>query len=434
MVRVTTLFDSLEGVTTFQGRLALSAVVLLVTMAVAWLVVPYAVRQFELFVDERVLSGQTGAALRRIEEELPFRASAHYLAVLYQLLVGFVGLLALLTLWGQGDLLADLAADSWDVLTDHWGTLFQVPVTIILLLAAYVAIGLLEEFVEEISERSDRIDQHQTEVIFRVLQFSLLIAVGLMILGYWGVDLGGLLIGAGFLGIVLGLAAQKTLGAALSGFVLMFSRPFEVGDWIEVDDYEGIVTDITIVNTRIENFDGEYVVVPNDVVGNSTVINRTKKGRLRIRLSVGVDYSVAPERAEEIAMTAIKDLDEIMSVPRPQVIPTGFGDSAIDLELRFWIDNPSARRRWRARAAVVHAVYQTFEEEDIKIPFPQRELSGRAETGGFRVARRGVAASDHERDRAPAEPAPEPDGDGTTSRDGSERDGSEGAPAEPWQE
>ena len=425
MVRVTTLFDSLEAVTTFQGRLTLTAVVLAVTVAVAWLVVPYAVRQFELFLDERLLSGQTGEVLRRIEEELPFRTSARYLVVAYQWLVYFTGLLALLALWGQGDLLADLATDSWDLLAEYrvviLPILLRLPVTIFLLLAAYVAVGLLEEFVDEVSERSDRIDEHQTEVIFRSLQFMLLIAVGLMVLGYWGVDLGGLLIGAGFLGIVLGMAAQKTLGAALAGFVLMFSKPFEVGDWIEVDDYEGIVTDITIVNTRVENFDGEYVVVPNDVVGNSTVINRTKKGRLRVRLSVGVDYSVDPERAEEIAMDAIKGLDEIMSVPRPQVIPTGFGDSAINLELRFWIDNPSARRRWRAKAAVVRAVYDAYEKEGIKIPFPQRELSGRAETGGFQMARQGVADDGKERDRAPAEPAPEPDeGDGTGS-----------APAEP---
>ncbi|MEF8831845.1 MAG: mechanosensitive ion channel family protein, partial [Halobacteriales archaeon] len=201
---------------------------------------------------------------------------------------------------------------------------------------------------------------------------------------------------------VVGIAARQTLGSVLAGFVLMFSKPFEVGDWIEVDGREGIVPDITIVNTRMESFDGGYVVIPNDVVETSTVLNRTRKGRLRIRLEVGVDSSVEPGRAEEVAMVAINEVDDVMPVPRPQVVPTGFADSAIVLELRFWIDKPSARRKWRAKAAVLRSVYAAFEEVGIKIPYPQRELSGRQETGGFQVA------------DSPVEPSHEPGAEAST--------------------
>jgi Small-conductance mechanosensitive channel len=199
------------------------------------------------------------------------------------------------------------------------------------------------------------------------------------------VDLTGVLVGAGFLGIVVGMAARQTLGAVLAGFVLMFARPFEIGDWVQIGDNEGIVTDISIVNTRVQTFDGEFVMVPNDIVSGQEVVNRSRKGRLRIEVEVGVDYDTDVPMAKELAGEAMDDLDAILSVPTPQVVVKQFGDSAIVLGCRFWIDKPSARRKWRARTAVVEAVKAHFDEAGVKIPFPQREVSGRAETGGFRV-------------------------------------------------
>ncbi|MDX1744703.1 MAG: mechanosensitive ion channel family protein, partial [Halobacteriales archaeon] len=191
------------------------------------------------------------------------------------------------------------------------------------------------------------------------------------------VNISGLLVGAGFLGIVLGLAAQQTLGALIAGFILMFSRPFEIGDWVEIGDHEGIVTDITIVNTRVQTFDGEYVMLPNDVVSGSPIVNRTRKGRLRIRVDIGVDYGTDLDHARSVVMDALSDLEEILQVPQPQVIMRTFADSSIVLQARFWIDKPTSRRRWRARTAAIRAIKAAFDEEGITIPFPQRTVSNR---------------------------------------------------------
>ena len=258
-------------------------------------------------------------------------------------------------------------------------------ITLLLLVAAYSGMGLLHRWIKEISEQSEQISPHQEEIWLRVLQIVLLIAAGIVALALWGIDLGGLLVGAGFLGIVAGLAAQQTLGALIAGFVLMLSRPFEIGDWVKVGEQEGIVTEITIVNTRLENFDGEIIALPNDLVGNSTIINRSAKGRLRLRVEVGIDYDADPDRAQEVAIEALERVDRVLSVPKPRVVTSRFGDSAIVLEMRFWIDKPSARRRALATSEAIDTVNDAFREAGIKIPFPQRELSGRAETGGFRV-------------------------------------------------
>nr|WP_082678868.1 mechanosensitive ion channel family protein [Halobacterium noricense] len=284
---------------------------------------------------------------------------------------------------------------AWDAETVAWAAVasFQVQATMLVraflsvmfLVGVYVGTGVLHRAVSRFVKRTEGISDHQAEITYRIIQISVYVIALVIVLNLWGIELGGLLIGAGFAGIVLGMAARQTLGAVIAGLVLMFSRPFEIGDWVKIGDKDGIVTDITIVNTRLQTFDGEYVMLPNDLVGSDEVVNRSRKGRLRIHVEVGVDYTADVDEAMDLAKEAMGDVEDILTVPRPQVVLKEFGDSAVVLDLRFWIDKPSARRKWRAQTAVISAVKSAFDEAGMKIPFPQREVSGRAETGGFHV-------------------------------------------------
>jgi len=374
-----------------QERAGATAALLVLSLLVAKFVVPWLVGRGRRTYRSRVQPGQVQGLLEEVEDVVPFGMTTYYVVRLLQFTLVAVAGLVVLVVWG----LTGIAIDAVRVFLGVVPQLVRTMFSVALIVAAYVGVDVLEAFVDRVAKQSDRLDEHQGEIVFRVLQVVLLTSAGLVVLGIWDVNLGGLLVGAGFLGIVVGMAARQTLGSLLAGFVLMFSKPFEVGDWVEIDEQEGVVTDITIVNTRLENFDGEYVVMPNDVISNSTIVNRTRKGRLRVRMDVGVDYDVDPEHARAVAKDAITELEDVMSVPRPEVVPTGFGDSAILLECRFWIDKPSSRRRWRAKASVIQAVYEAFDEEDIAIPFPQRTLSGRSGTGEFSVA--GEAPPEQER-------------------------------------
>nr|WP_303650227.1 mechanosensitive ion channel family protein [Halalkalicoccus sp. NIPERK01] len=283
--------------------------------------------------------------------------------------------------WGQ----AGTVAFAFDQANLDAGTFSRVVLTIGLLVGTFVFVRFLKGLLTELLGGHETVSEHQLEVTYRLTQVGTYLLAGLVALGLWNVNLSGLLIGAGVLGAILGLAAQQTLASIFAGFVLMFSRPFEIGDWVEIGEQEGIVSDITIVSTRIQTFDGEYMIVPNDEVSSQTINNRSKKGRLRLRVPVGVDYDTDLDRAEAVIREAISDLDSLMRVPTPQIAVTGFGDSSIDFEVRFWIDKPSARRRWRAKQAVIKAIADAFEREGISIPFPQRSLSDR--NGRFETAR-----------------------------------------------
>lgn len=305
-----------------------------------------------------------------------------------------LGALSVIGSWGLGDNLSE-AFRSVD-LASH---MVNVVLSVIILGSAYALSDFLGQVIKEFAREQDTITEHEREMLHRSAQVGIYMLSVLVVIGLFTDNLGGLLVGAGFLGVVVGMAARQTLSAMLAGFVLMFSRPFEVGDWIAVGDNEGTVTDITIVKTRIRSFDGEYVMIPNDEVSSNPIVNRSRRGRLRIEVEVGIDYDADPERAADVALEAVKAIDRVLDVPSPRVVYKRFGDSAIVLGVRFWIDNPSARRKWRAQTAVIGAVKRAFEEEGIEIPYPQRELSRRGNAGAVDAvgaAPASVAADDGE--------------------------------------
>lgn len=258
-----------------------------------------------------------------------------------------------------------------------------VSLSVFVMFAAYGTTRLTRRFFRGFATGTSAFSDHQREVVHHVVQVIVYIFAVLVILSLWQVNVGNLLLGAGVLGIVLGLAARQTLGAVLAGFVVLFSRPFEVGDWVVIEDHEGTVRDITIVNTRIQTFDGETVMVPNDIVTGTQVVNRSREGRLRVNVDVGVDYEADIPTAVDAGEDAMESVDLARDSPSPKAVVAEFDDSSVILRLRFWIDDPDPRRYWRARTAVAQAVTDAFADAGIKIPFPQRELSNRSDRGGL---------------------------------------------------
>jgi small-conductance mechanosensitive channel len=383
-----------EQFTTVEARLAVSAALLLGTLAVAWFVLPHLVGYVARAISRHLFTGQVADTAELVGDHAPTTLGRVLLRSV-QLAALIASVVGVLLVWG----LTDLVRETFVYVYGQIPLIGQIVGSIVLFVAASIGARVLADSVSSFSDQTEWMTDHQEEIVLRVSQLTVFVIGGLVLLTIWGLQLGGLLVGAGFLGIVLGFAARQTLGSLIAGFVLMFSRPFTIGDWVEVGDREGIVTDITIFNTRLENFDGEFVILPNDKVSNSAITNRSRKGLLRLRIDVGIDYESDPDHAREVAMDTISDLSQVVDAPPPQVVPKSFGDSAVVLEMRFWIDHPTPPRKWRAISQVIQAVKEAFEREGVKIPYPQRELSGRAETGGFRIHDDAGPSLDREADR-----------------------------------
>jgi len=374
------LWDLLAGLSTLEARLVATAVLLLVTTITTRYVLPVVVRQSGVFVERRMPSGRLRTTGERVGHYLPSDLPSVSLGLLQAGTVLVAGL-GVVVVWDQVARTQRLLASAG--VTPRRFT--QLLLTGSLFVGAYLCASAFRELVAQYSDGADQVTDHQEEIIVRVGNVAILVLAITSMLTLWGVNLSGLLVGAGFLGIVVGMAARQTLGSLIAGFVLMFARPFTIGDWVEIGNHEGIVTNITIMNTRMKNFDGEAIILPNDRVSNEPITNRSTQGHLRLRVDVGVDYETDPDHAEQVALEAIREATPVADAPPPQVIPKQFGDSAVVLELRFWIDRPTPARKWRAVSEVVSGVKHAFEAEGIKIPFPQRELSDRPSAGGISV-------------------------------------------------
>jgi len=290
-----------------------------------------------------------------------------------------LGALSLLAVWDRSGALLDAYRSA--AITDQ---LSNVVLAVLLLASAYAVTDFLGGVIRELSAESTALSDHQEEVIRRITQLSVYTFALLVIVGLFTDNVGGLLVGAGFLGIVVGMAARQTLGAVLAGFVLMFSRPFEVGDWVEIGDHEGTVTEISIMSTRLRSFDGEMITLPNDTVRSGPIVDRSRRNRLRLEIEVGVDYDTDIDRAADLITETVADVDDIAAMPEPAVVTKQFADSAVVLGVRYWIRNPSMRKRWRTQTAAMNAIKADLESEGITIPFPQQTLSAR-EHGGINL-------------------------------------------------
>jgi small conductance mechanosensitive channel len=311
---------------------------------------------------------------RRLRGGLVARTVALLAGLGYLALVGGAAA-AVLTVWG-------LSGEAEQFLATERGR--QVARRILLSVltgaGAYFLVGVSRRAVDEFVESRLSVSTHEGHLLFRAVQAAVYGLAALGVLGIWRLGLTNLLISAGVLGVVLGLAAQKTLGAVIAGFVIMLSRPFEVGDFVEVGGQEGTVTDVTLVNTRLRTLDGEHVSIPNDVVEDDHIVNYSRDGRLSVHVEVDVDFDADVERAGDAAVAALADIDASLDRPAPDY-DVQFGDSGMTLDLRFAIEDPTAERRRRAHRTAVAAVKAALEDAGVAIPFPQREVSARGGDG-----------------------------------------------------
>ena len=357
--------------TATEERLAVTAGVVFAALVIGLVLLPLSVRVTARLVRSRFLPDGVVRGLELVEGYLPTTLSRLTLRML-QAVIGLAAGLAVLVTWGMVSTATTVVSTVW-VTLPYAG---QTVLSAVLLLGAYIVADVFGRTVREFGESASQLTDQQEEILLRMGHLAILLVTISGLLTLWGLDLSGLLVGAGVLGVVLGLAARQTVGAIIAGFVLMFTQPFTIGDWVEIGEYEGAVTQITIMHTTVREFDGELVVIPNDVVGEQAIRNLSHQDLLRLETEVGIDYESDPAHAEEVALDAIADLDEITDAPPPETATVALADSAVVVRLLYWIEDPTPIDRRQATRAVVHAVKARFEEEGIGMPFPQRTISG----------------------------------------------------------
>ncbi len=210
-------------------------------------------------------------------------------------------------------------------------------------------------------------------IISRVVAFILMAALLFLILGLLNLDklLTSLLATAGVVGLAVGLALQEPLANAFGGVMLSMRKLYRIGDLVETNDHFGVIKEVNLRSTIIHEPSGQVVSLPNRLVLENPLTNYSFSGKRRVELDVGVSYAEDLDQVETIARSALGDISDISSI---EFYYLEFGDSSINLRVRFWIDEVSQSAYYRAKSSALRAIKQAFDEHEILIPFPIRTL------------------------------------------------------------
>lgn len=246
----------------------------------------------------------------------------------------------------------------------------------VVILIVFTMIGkLIRKMVNRLLNRTTDnktiIDLLETIAGVVVVGIGLFVALG--VLNLQG-TVTSLLAGAGIIGLAIGFAFQDITANFISGILLSIRHPFGKGDIIESNDFYGTVKKINLRNTLVKTPQGQLVYIPNKVVYENPFINYTAEYERRIDLSCGVSYGDDLEKAKEVAIEAVKSLDNYDNHKDVEFYYNEFANSSINFKIRFWVHFRKNTDFWQTRSDAIIAITKAFDKHDIMIPFPIRTL------------------------------------------------------------
>ncbi len=193
------------------------------------------------------------------------------------------------------------------------------------------------------------------------------------VLAFPGLELGDIISTLGISTVAIGFAFQDIFKNFLAGIILLIEEPFRIGDEVVVGDYQGKVEHISIRTTMIRTYKGEKVLLPNSTVFTDAVKVVTAYDHRRTDLAVGVDYNTSLLQVSKLLAQAIASVSGVMNEPTPEIDVVNFGDSSIDLVVRYW-SNSQQRKLRNVQTRAMIAIKQTLDQASISIPYPIRTL------------------------------------------------------------
>ncbi|MCC9625802.1 mechanosensitive ion channel [Thalassospira sp. MA62] len=251
----------------------------------------------------------------------------------------------------------------------------------ILLWVAAFASRLFEQRIQKVH----RLTPSVQVLMSKLLKLLLLSIAVLFALSTIGVDLTALAVFGGAVGVGIGLGLQRIVANLISGVILLLDRSIKPGDVIAIGETFGWIQSLGARYTAVRTRDGTEFLIPNEDLITTQVENWSHSDvKLRLKIPVGISYNCDPHFAIKLCNEAAAKCARVLDNPGPNTLLRGFGDSSVDLEIRFWINDPQ-NGRGNITSEILLKVWDTFKEHDIEIPFPQTDLHLRSAEGAIRI-------------------------------------------------
>ena len=240
---------------------------------------------------------------------------------------------------------------------------------LIILVVGYYAASWAARGAGSLMSRANTNDLTLVPVVTNVVRYAILVVVVIAALAQLGVQTTSVLAVIGAAGLAIGLALQGTLANIAAGIMLLWLRPFRVGDYVEISSVAGTVEEINLFHSRLRSWDGIYKFVPNSQLWNTTLTNYSRNRTRLILIEFGIAYEDDIGEGRRVLAEHARAHPDVLEDPPVTVVPLSLGDSAVVLQVRAW---STTAKFWDTRWDLTEGGKKALEAAGITIPFPQR--------------------------------------------------------------
>jgi len=250
-------------------------------------------------------------------------------------------------------------------------TVFSIIAALIVIIISYIAARLISRYIRKAMLKASmaKILAEFTSRVTKILLIIFGVAVGI---GFLGIDVGAAVVSISVVsGFVLGFAFQETLGNLAAGFMIAITKPFKVGDYVDIAGNSGSVNNVGASITTMTTVDNKRVIIPNSKIWGNPIVNYTALKTRMIDLTVGIGYSDDMGKAIAVIMKVLQKHKQVLKDPAPYVAVTELGGSSVNLMVRPWVHTSEY---WPVRRELIRQLKEAFDTEGITIPFPQHDV------------------------------------------------------------
>ncbi len=259
-----------------------------------------------------------------------------------------------------------------EALPDFHHMAIEALITLIILVVGWTLSSVAARGVNRLASRSARIDPTVVPILRSVTVWSIRTVVLLAVLARLGVQTASLIAVLGAAGLAVGLALQGTLQNIAAGIMLLILRPIRSGEYVAISGQgEGTVDEVGLFMTRLIQFDGVHVLLPNGSVWGNPVINYSRNASRRLDVAIGVRYGDDLDQAISALRELVEGREDVVSDPAPRVMAVEYRDSTVMVNMRVWTP---ADKYWDVRFDLYREAVQALQRAGLKTPIPLREV------------------------------------------------------------
>ena len=263
-----------------------------------------------------------------------------------------------------------------EIFINHKIPFTDVTIGNVLLAAAVIIIGyfvavIVSKYIQKVMLKA-KMAKILAEFTSKVVKILIIIFALSLSISLLGVDVGSAVLGFSVVsGFILGFAFQETLGNLAAGFMIAITKPFRVGDYVDIGGKAGTINSVGASITTLTTVDNKRIIIPNSKIWGEPIINYTALDKRMLDMRIGISYKDNMDKAIKVTLDVIKKNKNVLDDPAPTVAIAELGDSSVNLLIRPWVNTSNY---WMTKWELTKQIKEAFDKNGISIPFPQRDV------------------------------------------------------------